>query len=69
MLVWVGQVGDIVSTGPTLVSSLCPYLQRGLLGLSRVLLLLTVLPASVLLIAAVLLAMLAMLSMLGLLLL
>lgn len=64
---WVGQVGDIMSTCPTFVSSLCPYLQGCLLGLGGVLLL-TVLPSSVLLTPAMLLAMLAVLSMLGLLL-
>lgn len=63
----VGEVGDIVTTGPTLVS-LSPYLQGGLLGLGRVLLL-TVLPASMLLTPTVLLAVLAVLSMLSLLLL
>lgn len=58
----VGEVGDIVSTGSTLVS-LCPYLQGGLLGLGGVLLL-TVLPTSVLLTPAMLLAVLSMLSVL-----
>lgn len=63
MFMRVCQVGDIMSTSPTLVSSLCPNLKGGLLGLGRVLLLLTVLPTSMLL------SMLAVLSMLGLLLL
>lgn len=56
-----------MSTCPTFVSSLCPYLQGCLLGLGGVLLL-TVLPSSVLLTPAMWLAMLAVLSMLGLLL-
>lgn len=59
MFMRVCKVGDIVSTSPTLVSSLCPHLKGGLLGLGRVLLLLL----------TVLLSMLAVLSMLGLLLL
>lgn len=63
VLVRVGQVGDVVSTGPALVSSLCPYLQGGLLGLGGVLLL-TMLPASVLRSPAVLLAVLPMLGLL-----
>lgn len=63
---WIGEVGDVMSTGPTLVSSFRPDLQRGLLGL---MLLLTELPAYVLLTTTVLLSVLAVLSMLGLLLL
>lgn len=68
MFMWVCQVGDIMSTSPTLVPSLCPNLKGRLLGLGRVLLL-TVLPTSMLLTPTVLLSMLAVLSMLALLLL
>ena len=71
MFEWVCEVGDIVSTNPTLMHSLCPNLQGGLLGLSRMLLLLlllAVLSASMLLIPGMLLAVLAVLSMLVLLL-
>lgn len=64
MFMWVCQVGDIMSTSPTLVSSLCPNLKGRLLGLGRVLLLLTVLPTYMLLTPTVLLSMLALLSML-----
>lgn len=53
---WVGQVGDVVATCPTLVAALAPYLQRRLLYLGRVLLLL-LLP----MLLAVLLAMLVLL--------
>lgn len=38
VLVGVGQVGDVVAAGSTLVPSLAPYLQGGLLGLHRELL-------------------------------
>lgn len=67
MFMRVSQVGDVVSAGPTLVSSLRPHLQGGLLSLGAVLL--TVLPASVLLSPAVLLPVLAVLPVLALLLL
>lgn len=56
VLMWVGQVGDVVATCPTLVAALAPYLQRRLLYLGRVLLLL-LLP----MLLAVLLAMLVLL--------
>lgn len=68
VLVRIGQVGYVMSTDPAFVSSLGAYLQGGLWGLARVLLLLTVLPTSVLLSPAVLLAVLVVLSMLVLLL-
>ena len=58
VLVWVSEVGDIVPTGATLVASFVAYLQGGLLGLGRVLLL-AVLSSSV---PTVLLAVLAMLQ-------
>lgn len=57
VLMWVGQVGDVVAACPTLVASLAPYLQRRLLYLGRVLLLLLLLP----MLLAVLLAMLVLL--------
>lgn len=64
MFVRVCQVGDIVSTSPTLVPALRPDLQGGLLGLGWVLLL-AVLPTAMLLLAAgVLLVVLAVLSVL-----
>ena len=58
VLMRVCEMGDIVPTGPTFVASFVAYLQGGLLGLGRVLLL-TVLPSSM---ATVLLAVLAMLQ-------
>lgn len=49
VLMWICQVGYVMSTSPTLVSSFCPDLQRGLWDLGAVLLLLlTELPTAVL---------------------